>query len=91
MDKHREKFEGVLMLAFKELSPGLPESEYDTLRMWFWRWVRRGEDEAKVNALVDEADARWGDTGWREGVKRVAAEYLEWRKKGDEPRAGGNA
>jgi hypothetical protein len=23
LDKHREKFEGVLMLAFKELSPGL--------------------------------------------------------------------
>ena len=81
MSSHREKLESAIMVACREIAPGMTREEHDwTLHNFrIWRTLSN-DNRAMVGAL--EARAEVSGPEWEKGIKRVVARFSEWPRSG---------
>ena len=70
MSSHREKLESAIMVACREIAPGMTREEHDwTLHNFrIWRTLSN-DNRAMVGALEARAEVRGPE--WEKGIKRV--------------------
>ena len=73
----REKLESAIMVACREIAPGMTREEHDwTLHNFrIWRTLSN-DNRAMVGALEARAEVRGPE--WEKGIKRVVARFSEW-------------